>query len=715
MRRLFAVSLAALLSAGALQAQRLAPLAARLARYSLELDFAGGVAHAEAHARDLPRDARARAWYALLLARNDRVAAAAAVADSMRAAAPRSPWPVFARSAVLYYGYNADSVGPALAASDTVYRVLPRDEDVVWLRAVVLSGRDQAAAIRTVDSFLTRATSARMTVLRGNLTWSLSGASRTVNSAQRDSAIALWTRARQRDSALVAGWANAGARLVGAGRHEEGIALLARAVELAPESPGTNREYWSALRRVHVRDLAAARAAAAAGLRRVLESRGRDPAVLALLWREYEAFGMTDEHNAMEERILREHPASVAAEWVMVERYRRTGRLVADTTIRDAVLRARHRDEYRAQLTAFLARPVIHNPRLRGDAYRSLFHLADSTTHPDSLLAWIIGMERYEGINPHLVYAGGAIALADRGTHLDEAARLAREGVGAGRRKIENQRASYADIGEFARALDWMTAMMVNAQGWVHFRAGNLADARRDLLRSLDLDPRSMRTLFHLGRFHEAAGRLDSAEAYYIRGAMVAGLGINDNRAALRALYRRRTGSLEGYENYYATIRDRDRERRRTTVAAELRSRRDSLPPFALATLAGAGVRSDTLAGRVTVINFWGKWCGPCVAEMPELQRFWRQVAADTTVRMLTINNDGNLDELRQWMARHRYDMPVLVDSGYAARSNVHLYPTTWFLDRSGRIAFVKEGWSEELAEEFGWRVDLLRRESALP
>jgi hypothetical protein len=40
----------------------------------------------------------------------------------------------------------------------------------------------------------------------------------------------------------------------------------------------------------------------------------------------------------------------------------------------------------------------------------------------------------------------------------------------------------------------------------------------------------------------------------------------------------------------------------------------------------------------------------------------------------------------------------------------VDAFPTTWFLDRSGRIVFAKRGWSESLAEEFGWRVEALRR-----
>ena len=547
-------------------------------------------------------------------------------------------------------------------------------------------------------------------VLRANATHNVAGTSRPPNQAQKDSAEALWARARSLDSTGVLAWTSAGTRLLGDGRIEAGHALLRRASELAPLSPGVNRDYWRALRSLHIRNPDQVRAAALPGLERVLAARGSDPAVLLIIWREYEAFRMPDAQRAIEDRILREHPVSAAAEWVLVSRYRAVRTAMRDTTVRDSTLK----DTYRGLLRDFLARPTHVNERLLGDAYRELFFLADSTTHPDSLLSVILGMERYEGINPHLTFAQGAIALADRRVHLEQAERLAREGLRAGRQRIDQQRQFYEGIGEYAQALDWMSSTMVDALAWVRFRAGRVEDAERELRRALDLQPKNLTALHHLGRFFEAGGQLDSAEAYLIRGAMVQTPMVNPNREALRTLYVARRGSANGYDEYYAGIRDLDRARRRTAVEAEIRTARDTVPAFELVTMDGARVRSDTLAGRVTVINFWGKWCGPCVAEMPELQRFWRQVAGDSAVRFLTINNDQDLGDLREWMQRHRYDMPVLLDGGYASRANMHLYPTTWFVDRAGRIAFVKAGWSEELAEEFGWRVEILKAERSM-
>ena len=45
-------------------------------------------------------------------------------------------------------------------------------------------------------------------------------------------------------------------------------------------------------------------------------------------------------------------------------------------------------------------------------------------------------------------------------------------------------------------------------------------------------------------------------------------------------------------------------------------------------------------------------------------------------------------------------------DDGYVSNSDIHAFPTTWFLDTTGKKAFEKKGWSEKLLEEFSWRIE---------
>jgi hypothetical protein len=59
-------------------------------------------------------------------------------------------------------------------------------------------------------------------------------------------------------------------------------------------------------------------------------------------------------------------------------------------------------------------------------------------------------------------------------------------------------------------------------------------------------------------------------------------------------------------------------------------------------------------------------------------------------------------------MRSKKYDFPVLLDNGFSKKENVRAWPTTWFIDPQGRMAFKKEGWTEHLLEEFSWRIDAL-------
>ena len=53
----------------------------------------------------------------------------------------------------------------------------------------------------------------------------------------------------------------------------------------------------------------------------------------------------------------------------------------------------------------------------------------------------------------------------------------------------------------------------------------------------------------------------------------------------------------------------------------------------------------------------------------------------------------------------------VLLDNGYVAqKAKITSFPTTWFLDRDGKKAFEKVGWSEQLLEEFSWRIEAIRQ-----
>ena len=75
--------------------------------------------------------------------------------------------------------------------------------------------------------------------------------------------------------------------------------------------------------------------------------------------------------------------------------------------------------------------------------------------------------------------------------------------------------------------------------------------------------------------------------------------------------------------------------------------------------LEGNARRLRDWQGHRVVVNFWATWCAPCVEEMPLLQRFRQQNAANG-IEVVGIGID-RLEKLREFAARLRIEYPLLV------------------------------------------------------
>lgn len=139
---------------------------------------------------------------------------------------------------------------------------------------------------------------------------------------------------------------------------------------------------------------------------------------------------------------------------------------------------------------------------------------------------------------------------------------------------------------------------------------------------------------------------------------------------------------------------------------AELRRRADLAPcpapaggpgPVALREVTvgcaadGSAVQvAPALAGRVSVLNMWAYWCGPCAEELPAMADYQRRVGADITV--VTVHQDPNEAAALARMADLKVRLPVLQDGrrAIAAALNMpNVMPTTVVLRRDGSVASV--------------------------
>ena len=109
-------------------------------------------------------------------------------------------------------------------------------------------------------------------------------------------------------------------------------------------------------------------------------------------------------------------------------------------------------------------------------------------------------------------------------------------------------------------------------------------------------------------------------------------------------------------------------------------------------TLQGTPWKVADAVHKVLVLNVWGSWCGPCVAEMPHLQQVWSQMSsAGTPVQFMGINYRDGAETARAFLRANKITYPSLEDDGgrtlLALHGTANTTPTTLVLDRRGRIA----------------------------
>lgn len=122
-------------------------------------------------------------------------------------------------------------------------------------------------------------------------------------------------------------------------------------------------------------------------------------------------------------------------------------------------------------------------------------------------------------------------------------------------------------------------------------------------------------------------------------------------------------------------------------------------------------LNSNQLAGKVALVNLWGPWCGPCVAEFPELDDLRAEFAKETDFRMVLLSMpagnqpfEEHVQDTRDFLRQNRYE-PSNVYFDESRQTVFSLlktakikpkefgFPTTVLLDRKGAILALWEGY----------------------
>ena len=109
-------------------------------------------------------------------------------------------------------------------------------------------------------------------------------------------------------------------------------------------------------------------------------------------------------------------------------------------------------------------------------------------------------------------------------------------------------------------------------------------------------------------------------------------------------------------------------------------------PGFDTTDIYGASHRLADHNGKVIVLNVWATWCGPCRREMPQLDRLFKEFAADGLMVFGLSVEDVQLQ--REFVEQVAVSYPLLTTNGQVPSmyTQIGRYPATFIVDRQGQL-----------------------------
>ena len=117
---------------------------------------------------------------------------------------------------------------------------------------------------------------------------------------------------------------------------------------------------------------------------------------------------------------------------------------------------------------------------------------------------------------------------------------------------------------------------------------------------------------------------------------------------------------------------------------------------FAAKALGGAQTKLSQQRGKIVLLTFWATWCPPCRAEMPALDALWKKDGGKAFA-IMGLSLGEKEKTVADFIAKAGYGYPIYLDpSGEIGdRFGVRSIPTTYVLDKSGRVIAWKVGGAE--------------------